>query len=99
MPTQPPQSGPVSDNVSCLGVLGMIIAGIGVGLALALVTARLTIETDMSDMGIIGLIGLVTLSPAVALSLTRNRYWRGLAVGLIAVGVFLLLALMLNGGG
>ena len=99
MPTQPPQTGRVSDNVSCLGVGGMVIAGIGVGLVLALVTVRLTIGTDMGEIGIVGLAGLVALSPAVALSLTRNRYWFGLAVGLFAVGSFLLLVLMLNGGG
>ena len=75
----------------------MVIAGIGVGLALVLVTALpLTIETDMSALSIVAVFGLVALLPAVALWLTRNRYLRGLAVGLAAVWLWLALDLIVD---
>ena len=47
------------------------------------------VGTEISTNSIFVVLNLVALLPAVALWLTRNRYWRGLAVGLAAVWLFL----------
>lgn len=89
IPTQPTKTRRAS-LVSWLGVVGMVVAGIVVGLVVVdLTAAPLIMTTEMSDNSIFAVFSLETLVPAVALWLTRNRYWRGLAVGLTAVWLLL----------
>jgi hypothetical protein len=65
----------------------MTIVGVVVGMVAWLATIAYAYDREMSWVSYLGVFTLLALAPAIALWLTRNRYWRGFAAGMTACWV------------
>ncbi len=100
MPDTPPVVRPTSSG-SSLGVAAMALLGVGLGAAVFLGTVGWAILSTAHPMVLLGLVSAVVLGAAAAAWWTRNRHWRGLAVGLagfwVGLNLWLIAAAALSG--